>query len=492
MAKILIHNNYCQLEENDSSLLRDLDRELSFMVLGAEHTQAYKGYRSRTGEFISWDGKKRLLTESLKFPIGLVDRVSRFYASRARPIDLIDCRAEKSIGVPSDLLPALQKQNKIPFDYQLEAVQTCLSHERGILRLATGAGKSILSALMVAQFGKKAILYVIGKDLLHQMHKLYSSLFPEKIGIVGDGLCDIRDVNIVSVWTAGQALGLKKSQILLESDDDEKGVAANKHQDIRDMLKSAKVHIFDECHLAACDSIQEICRTISPEHIYGLSGTPWRDDNQDLLIESYLGNKIVDISASYLIKRGFLVKPYFKFIKIPPLDYKIPRNYQTIYKHFITDNPIRNEKVVWGAQRLVEQGYPTLVLYNNVAHGKTLYDALSEKLSCALLSGKDSMDVREKVKAKLEDKKLDCIVASKIFDIGVDLPILSGLVMASGGKSSVRAYQRVGRVIRSYPGKKQAAIIDFADAAPFLREHSKLRHKFYSAEEEFEVPPWHV
>lgn len=473
-------------EESDTVLLRSLDQELSFDVQGAEHTQAYKGYFNRAGEFVSWDGKKRLLTESLRFPIGLVDRVSRLYMNHARPIELIDCRDEKSPSVPTDILQALKKQGKVPFDYQMAAVQATQNNERGILRLATGAGKSILSALVVAQFGKKAILYVIGKDLLHQMYKLYSSLFPE-VGIIGDGICEIKDINIASVWTVGQALGLKKSEILLDSDDDEKGVSPQKHKDIREMLKSSKVHIFDECHLAACDSIQEICKTINPEHIYGLSGTPWRDDGQDLLIESFLGNKIVDISASFLIKSNYLVKPYIRFIKVPPLEQKLPKNYQTVYKQYITDNPVRNEKVVKGAERLVEQGYPTLVLYNSVAHGKTLFEALNKKLSCAVLSGKDSTEVREKVKTKLEDGKLDCIIASKIFDIGVDLPALSGLVMASGGKSSVRAFQRIGRVIRSHPGKTQAAVIDFADNAHFLKDHSKQRYRFYSSEEEFEV-----
>src|SRR5690606_21334147 len=93
--------------------------------------------------------------------------------------------------------------------------------------------------------------------------------------------------------------------------------------------------------------------------------------------------------------------------------------------------------------------------------------------------------IREKIKNDLEEGKIKCIVASRIFDIGLNLPILSGLIIASAGKSSVRALQRIGRVIRPYPGKRFAAVIDFADQAPYLLDHAKRRKEIY--ETEFEV-----
>jgi hypothetical protein len=74
--------------------------------------------------------------------------------------------------------------------------------------MATGSGKMATAALIIASFNKSTIFYVIGKDLLHQSHKMLSKVFDQKIGIVGDGLCDIQDINVVSVWTLGHALGM--------------------------------------------------------------------------------------------------------------------------------------------------------------------------------------------------------------------------------------------------------------------------------------------
>ncbi|HLG27349.1 MAG TPA: DEAD/DEAH box helicase, partial [Paenisporosarcina sp.] len=456
MAVIRIFNTHCVLEgEADIGFLWALDRELSFQVQGAEHTRAFKGYVNKEGQYVKWDGMHHLLTETLTFPSGLLRRVQEFYQRGNRPCGLVDVRASKSPPAAIDIIPTLKALGKEPYPYQIEAALAVKEEDRGIIRLATGGGKCLIAALITALFGKRTILYVIGRDLLYQTHKFFSKIFNHKIGIIGDGNCDIQDINVASVWTVGQALGLKIE--IVTDTDDEVAVDPQKYIDIREMLSSTKVHIFDECHLAACNTIQEIAKNINPEHLYGMSASPWRDDNADLLIEGILGKNIVDISASYLIDNGFLVKPVIKFLAVPPSTKKMKRAYQTIYKNYITDNPVRNELVVKWAEKLVEQRYQTLVLYNSVAHGELLYKEISKKLPCILLSGKDSSETRERAKQRLEDREINCIIASRIFDIGVDLPSLSGLIIASGGKSSVRALQRIGRVIRKHPGKKQAA-----------------------------------
>lgn len=479
MGKIIIGNTLCSIkDEEDFHFLRQLDKELSFKVQGAEHTYMYKTRQ--------WDGVKRIMGRDLTFPYGLLDRVLNFYSSHNKEIELEDRRPPKTEVNSIDILPILSKMDKNPYPYQMDALEVVKKKDCGIIRIATGGGKSMVAALMAAYFGKSTCLYVIGKDLLHQMHGFFSKIFDQEIGIVGDGLCEIHDINIVSVWTVGQAIGMKKSEIISDVSDGEKKVDPNKYQDISAMMKKAKVHIFDECHLAACDTIQNISRYINPEHIYGMSASPWRDDGADLLIESIFGHKIVEVPASYLIENGYLAKPLIRFKTVPKVR-GLPDSYPGVYKHYITDNDVRNDLVIEAAVKMVEQGYQTLILYQRVSHGKLLFKKLKEKMPCMLLSGKDSNSRREEVKQKLEDGEINAIVASTIFDIGVDLPSLSGLVIAGGGKSSVRALQRIGRVIRRFKHKKYAAVIDFWDQAKFLKSHSEERYKIYSSEPGFLV-----
>lgn len=489
MAKIINRGNFSQIvEETDFEFLSTLDNHLSFTVPGAQYTRAFKGFSDRKGNFQRWDGTRRILTNKLVFPSGLIPRIQDFYSSYNKTVELVDQRPTKSPDTKIDIEPILQKINKIPYDYQREAVAEAKKHERGIIKLATGGGKSLIAAMLAAEYGKTAIIYVIGKDLLYQFYELFKDIFGDKAGVVGDGLCRISQINVCSIWSMGQALGLKKSDILLDSEDDNEKLDEAKHSEIIKLLEDAKVHIIDECHMAACETIQRMYKHMnSAEYIYGLSGSPWRDDNADLLIESILGKYIVNIHASYLIERGFLAKPIIRFVNVPPLAEKPPNNYKSIYKAHIVENPVRNDLVLKATKTLTSQGYQTLVLFNSLAHGKILYDLISDEIPCAMLDGSDTQEERDKVKKDLLAGRLSCVLASKIFDIGVDIPSLSGLVVACGGKSTVKAIQRIGRVIRRYPGKKFAGIVDFDDNCKFLDKHSKIRYKIYKSEDGFEV-----
>jgi len=498
MPKLIIDNNKrCHLDdENDVDFLRELDTELSFNVQGAQYTAAFKhGWMDPfEGKFVRWDGTQRFLEETnLSFPIGLRRRVEEFYAGKARDLEISDLRPQKTISdwdqyQYPDVIARLQEWGKIPYPHQLETLNVVKQHDHGIIRIGTGGGKTICAALIVANRCKKSIIYVVGKDLLYQIYKLFCALFDQdktEIGIVGDGQCKIGDINIVSVWTAGCALGMKKGNVLFESDGDEAPVEPAKYVAIRQMMKDAKLHLLDECHVAACQTIQELSRHINPEFLYGMSASPWRDDGADLMIESILGNRIIDISASTLIKQGLLVKPIIKFKRVPGT--KVGTNYQSIYKNYIVENDIRNKMVTDSAENLVKKGYKTLVLYNSLKHGKILEKQISQRIPCKLLSGKDPTSVREYAREDLLNNKINCIIASRIFDLGVDIPELSGLIVAGSGKSSVRALQRIGRVIRSNPGKKVAAVIDFVDDAKYLKDHAQSRKRIYSSEEEFDI-----
>lgn len=490
MSKLIIKNKLCKIVEENKQLLEKLDLELSYDVIGAEYSSAYKrGYMDPfSGQYVNWDGKNYLLNDDLSFKYGLKDRVINFYKKNNIELEIEDLRPKKSKANPINIQLELKKNNKTPRDYQIKAAEVAIQNDFGIIRAATGSGKTLIVTLIVAMLGKKSAVFVIGTDLLYQFHEFFTKIFPnKKIGIIGDGLCEIGDINIISVWTAGKAFGLNDKSILLENDEKEKSLNDDNKEKIINLLSKCKVFIFDECHICSCSTVQTITSNIEPEHVYGMSASPWRDDGSDLLIESVLGSRIVDISATKLINEGYLVKPIIKFVRVPQYHKALKKNYQSVYRTYICENDVRNNLIVDYTEKLVKLGYKPLVLYNSVKHGEILQGLISKKVSCVLLSGKDKMEVRKKAKQDIESGEIQVIIASKIFDIGVDIPALSGLIVAGSGKSSVRALQRIGRVIRPYKGKKQAAIVDFIDQTHYLKKHSQARKKIYSLEEGFDV-----
>lgn len=479
MNKLLVLNNKkCQIISDDLDLLKKLHNFLSFKIAGAEYMPAYQN---------GWSGITYLLSKTGKFNYGLLNKVKNFLEERNIQYIVEDLRLAKSVATELDIQSTLKSYNLVPRDHQVRICQAAYATDRGIIRAATGSGKTLCTALITAKINKPTIIYVIGLDLLDQFYKLFSKLFDEPIGYIGDGICNIERINIASIWTIGRSLKLdKKSIIDDDSDNNEKDLDENNQVKILNLLKNTKLHIFDESHVVATSTIAEIYKNIDPEYIYGFSGTPFRDDNSDLLINGILGEQIINVSASELIKLNLLATPLIKFYTVP----KIPVGnvYTAVYKEYIVENEIRNNLIAKTAKELIDKKYTPLILFKQIKHGEILLEKLQElNIKCAMLYGNDSLDKRNEIKNQLVNKEIDLILASTIFDIGLDLPELNALILCSGGKSSIRALQRIGRVIRSHPGKKYAAVVDFYDQVKFLKKHSLTRYRIYCAEDGFKV-----
>lgn len=479
-AKIIILNNKkCQIIADDELLIKRIRSRLSYRMKGVEYTAAYSN---------GWNGITYLLSKANKFDLGLLENVKEYLNSSKIDFTIEDNRTAKSISEELDISENLKKHGLIPRDYQLRIIKSLNNNDRGIIRAATGSGKSLVAALMVAKLNKPTIIYVIGLDLLSQFHELFSKIFNEEIGYVGNGVCKIGRITIASIWTIGKALDLG-DDLFLDDENDSKELSPRVENcfKIKELLKQTKVHIIDECHVVTTNTISSIYKQIDPEYIVGLSGTPYRNDGSDLLITSILGEKIIDISASELIEKGILAQPIIKFVSVPK---KIMHstNYQVVYKDYIVENPIRNNLILDNVKQLLEKKYTPLVLFKHIRHGDILYELfLNAGIKCRMLYGNDSLIVRNEVKEQISNKEIDVVLASTIYDLGVDLPILSALVLCGGGKSSIRALQRIGRCIRKYPGKSHSCVVDFYDNARFLKGHSVDRFQVYKSEPGFKI-----
>jgi superfamily II DNA or RNA helicase len=480
--RLVIHDNkYAQYITTDVNLFNKLKNILSFKTAGVEYTAAYKS---------GWNGINYLIDNKGYFMLGLLDKVKLFFKNNGLEYTIVDKRKPIIKFEPIDLSDRLKELGFEFRPYQHRMVKETLSNNKGIVRACTGSGKTATIGMITANINKPTTIYVIGIDLLSQFHDLFSSLFDEPIGFIGNGRCDIHRINIASIWSISSALK-NKHKISIDDDDEDKEVPPSAEQaaKIVKMLAATKVHIFDESHICATDTIKSIYSKIDPEYIYGFSGTPFRDDGSDLLINGILGEQIVNVPASELIKDGYLAQPIIKFVKVPKTYIGTgTSNYQTVYKEYITENEIRNKLVVQQSKELLDKNYQVLVLFKHIQHGKNIAEMFDEQnIKYEYLSGKDKLDVRTDAKDNLLSGKSNLVLASNIFDIGVDIPSLSALILAGGGKSSIRALQRIGRVIRKHKTKKHAAIVDFYDDVRFLKGHSRRRYEIYKTEDGFKL-----
>ncbi len=478
MITIIIGNTKCKLIGlTDSQVIKNLDQEMSYTIPGHQFVKSYNG----------WDGRQRLFTKSHCFPIGLLSRAEKILKSYGYSYELKDNRDNLVYG-PEIMFNS--NSGLKPRDYQIEVVNLAQKAGGGIVRMCTGSGKTLALSMLTAKFNVKTVIYVIGIELLYQMKDTLSKAYPQlKVGIVGDGNCDIQDVTITTIWSAASAFN-KKADVL---DTDltlfkKKNVESESNKEkIRKMVKEAELFILDECQVAGSDTVKLLHQeSISARHRFLFSGTPWREDGLDILIEAVGGPKFYNLDASTLIDRGILIPPRIYFMDVPN-QRGIGSTYQEIYKKYIVENEDRNEIIVKAAIKLKESGRKILILINQTNHGKILKSLLEKNLCVDNLDGTNSSEVRLEAIKKMKSGKLDVLIASKIFDQGIDIPELDALILAGSGKSSGRALQRIGRVIRGFPGKKDAVVIDFQDNCKYLNHHSKLRKQIYETEPKFKV-----
>ena len=269
--------------------------------------------------------------------------------------------------------------------------------------------------------------------------------------------------------------------------------------------------LVSNCHHIPADTAVKVAGQCKEAYYrIGVSATPWRDTGDDMLIEAVLSKKKPQlfINASKLIELGYLIQPNIYFIPVTQV-FK-GKNYNDIYKKAIVENEHRNRIICKCCIEMYKRNKHILILIKNIEHGENLNNKLLKIIgekefdvtvknprtdedttvrvkNIEFLSGKDNTLRREAVKQAVREGKCRVLIASTIADEGLDLPILDTLILAGGGKSSTRAFQRIGRVIRVYEGKKKANVFDFTDYTPMLRRHSRERKKRYKEE-----PLWNI
>ena len=81
------------------------------------------------------------------------------------------------------------------------------------------------------------------------------------------------------------------------------------------------------------------------------------------------------------------------------------------------------------------------------------------------------------------------LVASTIFDEGVDIPEIDALILAGGGQSYIKNIQRVGRALRPKMHKDYVVIYDFLDGRnpkdkkDYLAQHTRSRIEDYKGQD---------
>jgi superfamily II DNA or RNA helicase len=453
MIKINIENVKSNLEGDlDPKVISALYNKLAAEVQGSFYARKSSPW---------WDGKKHFFTKVGKaFMTGLIWMVRDVLDKHHVHYEYNDLR------VKPKLKKELSLHNVALRLYQQSIVDEAVKKERGIIRVSTGGGKTTIIASLVGKLNLTTLILIHRQEIMQQIKETLERILQVPIGTVGAGVVNIQNITIAMVQSA---------------------------HELKDFLPTVDVLIGDEGHHAPAETYWQVAEACPNAYFrYLFTGSDWREDNMNIMLDGFAAKKFVDINASKLIEDGWLVPP-----TIYLFDFQHERKnrkgvrYPKIYNEEVTNNLKRNQLVVDIAMKAVKAGKSTLILINYIEHGENLL-ALLEKVypEIEFIHGSTEAEKRQRVLQEFKEGTRKLILSSNILGEGVDIPKLEVLITARAEASTIAAYQALGRTLRPSEGKTHAIIIDLFDSeCKYLESHASARLKIYASEPRYTIVP---
>jgi len=349
-------------------------------------------------------------------------------------------------------------------DYQVEIINNFLENPQSIQEIATGAGKTIMTAALSqrCEAHGRTIVIVPNKSLVTQTEKDYKGLELD-VGVYYGDRKDVGKTHTICTW---QSLNV----LLKNTKNNESDI------NIHEFLEGVVCVMVDEVHMAKADALKTLLTTVMSRMPirWGLTGTVPKEPFEFQALRCSLGLVINQLSASELQDRGVLAQCHVNIVQM--IDHAEFSNYQSELKFLLEDGK-RLETMAKLIAKVNLTGN-TLVLVDRVAAGHTLVDLLGG--NAVFVSGATKGTKRDEEYNEVATSTDKIIVATYgVAAVGINIPRIFNLVLVEPGKSFVRVIQSIGRGIRKAEDKDHVQIWDITSTAKFAKRHLSKRKAFY-------------
>ena len=349
-------------------------------------------------------------------------------------------------------------------DYQVEIINNFLGNPQCIQEVATGAGKTLMTAalsLSVEPYGR-SIVIVPNKSLVTQTEADYVNLGLD-VGVYFGDRKETGHTHTICTWQSLNVL-MKNTK---------NGVA---DFTIQDFIEDVVCVIVDEVHMAKADALKSLLTGVMARVPirWGLTGTVPKEPFEFQALRCSLGPVINQLSASELQDRGVLAQCHVNIVQL--VDHAEFSNYQSELK-FLLEEPDRLTAIANLVAQVNTTGN-TLVLVDRVAAGHALIERLGDR--AVFVSGATKAGARQDEYDEVATSSDKIIVATYgVAAVGINIPRIFNLVLLEPGKSFVRVIQSIGRGIRKAEDKDHVEIWDVTSTCKFAKRHLTKRKVFY-------------
>ena len=232
--------------------------------------------------------------------------------------------------------------------------------------------------------------------------------------------------------------------------------------------------IVDECHHIAAKTFMESLRRFPAHARLGLTATPERRDGLGHAVEWLLGPVV------YRVRRlaGAVQVRILRHERGPVRE--LLRYGKPDYVRMVTrsvDDEERTEAICRIVRALVEEGRYVIVLSDRRSHLAAMHERLGSELSGVYAGETTKRGKRAREGSK---EKQVMLATTKMGEEGLDVPILSAIVLATPKSGLGGIEQAIGRVLRSHPEKKHTPlVVDVWDPVPIFQGMMRKRDRYY-------------
>lgn len=345
-------------------------------------------------------------------------------------------------------------------DYQNEAIDAvCSAYDQHwrqmILSMATGSGKTVVFSQLYERLKSrlpgKMLILAHREELIDQAISTMQTSNPSlRIGKEMAGY--IADPSTADVIVAGVATLGRKNTSRLEKFNP---------SDFSTVIVDEAHHTLAESYMRILEAFH-VLEDRTSKLLLGFTATPFRSDGRPL---GEIYKKMVyvyslrqAISAGWLAEvRGYRVTTHTDLsgVTIAGGDFNKTELEAAI------NTPERNKAIVEAWQKYGESR-PSVAFVAGVEHARSLSEAFNAAgVPSEAIWGEDPDRT-----AKLDDfraRKIKVLANCNVLTEGVDIPLISCILLARPTQSSVLFTQMVGRSTRLCPGKTDAIVLDMVD-----------------------------
>ena len=390
---------------------------------------------------LGWDVYRWTVRQMQKQPDTVKDELKVFIGNDPRFKEIDDY-------LPTQRGQAFSGEKLELREYQQEALDS-LSEMRAknetiaLLYHATGTGKTVTAVMDAKRCGGRVLFVAHTMELVNQAFSTFESLWTDvSVGKFADSIKDTES-HVVCGSIQSVALNL-------------------------DMFKDDAFDyiIIDEAHHASADTYQKVLAYFNPKFILGLTATPERADDTNIL--EIFKNTAHKLDIQTAVEIGALVP--VRCIRIHTnIDMTKVRFNSVQYNIRDLDVKIcvteRNQLIVDTWLEYVKN-LRTVVFCASVKHAEQVAQLFKDAgVAAVAVSGSMKTSERNEQLAKFASGETKVLCACDLLNEGWDCPQTEVLFMARPTMSKVLYTQQLGRGMRNSEGKDHLMVFDFVDNA---------------------------